>query len=87
MGTLLFTGVATAMLCFAIMTDHWEQVTWNDRKLDDIVVRKNVTQVKWVFEWLLDRQVGRIVYVNATVKRKDIVRKDTVNNSDSSGQE
>jgi glycine cleavage system H lipoate-binding protein len=87
MGTLLFTGVATAMLCVAIRTDHWEQVTWDDRKLDDIVVRKNGTQVKWVFEWLLDRQVGRIVYMNATDKRKDIDRKDTVTNIDSSGQE
>jgi hypothetical protein len=87
-GTLLFTTVATAMLCVAIMTDHWEQVTWDHRKLDDINVRqKNGTQVKWKLEWLLDRQVGKIVYLNEEGLRKVSNRKDTVTNSDSSGQE
>lgn len=87
MGTLLFTGVATAMLCVSIMTDHWEQVTWDRRKLDDIAVRqKNGTQVKWVLEWLLDGQVGWIVYTNGEGLRKVPDRKDTVTSSESSAQ-
>jgi hypothetical protein len=86
MGTLLFTGVATSMLCVAIMTDHWEQVTWDRRKLDDIAVRqKNGTQVKWVLEWLLDGQVCRIVYTNDEGLRKVPDRKDPVTSEDSSG--
>jgi hypothetical protein len=49
------------------MTDHWERVTWNRGKLDDIAARqKNTSQVKhqWLLQWLLDGQVGRIVYTN-----------------------
>jgi hypothetical protein len=88
MGTLLFTSVATAMLCFAIMTDHWEQVTWDRRKLDDIAVRqKNGTQAKWLLEWLLDGQVGRIVYTNDEGLRRVPDRKEPVTSSDSIGQE
>lgn len=88
MGTLLFTSVATAMLCVAIMTDHWEQVTWDRRKLDDIAVRqKNGTQMKWVLEWLLDGQVGRIVYTNDEGLRRVPDRKEPVTSSDSIGQE
>ncbi|GFG31706.1 hypothetical protein Cfor_04845 [Coptotermes formosanus] len=88
MGTLLFTSVATSMLCVAIMTDHWEQVTWDRRKLDGLAVRqKNGTQVKWVLEWLLDGQVGRIIYTNDEGLRKVPERKDPVTSEDSSGQE
>lgn len=87
MGTLLFTGVATAMLCVSIMTDHWEQVKWDRRKLDDIAVRqKNMTQRKWVLEWLLDEQVGWIVYTNDEGLRKVPDRKDTATSSESSAQ-
>ena len=86
-GTLLFTSVATAMLCVAIMTDHWEQVKWDRRKLDDIAVRqKNGTQVKWVLNWLLDGQVGWIVYTNVERLEKLPDRKDTVTSSDSNEQ-
>jgi hypothetical protein len=70
------------------MTDHWEQVTWDRRKLDGLAVRqKNGTQVKWVLEWLLDGQVGRIIYTNDEGLRKVPERKDPVTSEDSSGQE
>ncbi|KAJ9582680.1 hypothetical protein L9F63_022973, partial [Diploptera punctata] len=69
-GTLLLTGVATAMLCGAIMTDHWEHVTWDRGKLKEI---RNMTQAKqqWVLEWLLDGKVGRIVYAHSTRIEQD----------------
>ncbi|KAG8257908.1 hypothetical protein J6590_039446 [Homalodisca vitripennis] len=43
LGTLLLTSCATAMLCAAIMTDHWEYVTWNQTKVVEIAqtVRRN----------------------------------------------
>jgi hypothetical protein len=80
-GTLVFTSAATAMLCGAIMTDHWEQVNWDRGKLEDIAVRqKNATQVRWLLEWLLDGQVGRIVYTNEEGLRKIPIRKKPVKN-------
>lgn len=88
MGTLLFSSVATAMLCGAIMTDHWEHVMWDRGKLDDIAVRqKNATRVKWMLEWLLDGQVGRIVYTNEDGLRKTPNRKDTTDGSVTTGSE
>lgn len=76
MGTLVLTSVATAMLCGAIMTDHWEHVTWDRSKLDDIAARqKNASHVRWVLEWILDGQVGRIVYTNEEGLRKIPSRK------------
>jgi len=69
------------------MTDHWEQVKWDRRKLDDIAVRqKNGTQVKWVLEWLLDGQVGWVVYTNNEGLRKAPDRKDVMTSSESSAQ-
>lgn len=85
LGTLLLTSVATAMLCGAIMTDHWEHVTWNSGKLKDIAMKqKNATQVRWVLEWLLDGQVGRIVYTNEEGLRKIPSRTKPVKNVDTS---
>ncbi|XP_021937029.1 uncharacterized protein LOC110838282 [Zootermopsis nevadensis] len=79
MGTLVLTSVATAMLCGAIMTDHWEHVTWDRSKLDDIAARqKNASHVRWVLEWILDGQVGRIVYTNEEGLRKVPSRKKPV---------
>lgn len=42
------------MLCAAIMTDHWEEVTWDMDKLDSLA---NGT-VR--LQWLLDRIVARV---------------------------
>ena len=76
------------MLCVSIMTDHWEHVKWDHRKLDDIAVKqKNGTQVKWLLEWLLDGQVGWIVYTNSEGLRKVPDRKDAVTSSESSAQD
>jgi hypothetical protein len=67
------------------MTDHWEHVTWDRGKLEDIAKRqKNATQVRWVLEWLLDGQVGRIVYTNEEGLRKVPSRKKPVKNVDTS---
>lgn len=88
MGTLLFSSVATAMLCGAIMTDHWEHVMWDRGKLDDIAVRqKNTTKVKWMLEWLLDGQVGRIVYTNEDGLRKHPKTKEGTDGGMTTGSE
>ncbi|XP_030751937.1 uncharacterized protein LOC115879312 isoform X2 [Sitophilus oryzae] len=54
LGTLVLTTCATGMLCAAIMTDHWEEVTWDMDKLETLAngsVR---------LQWLLDRTVARV---------------------------
>lgn len=42
------------MLCGAIMTDHWEEVTWNKNNLE--VFANNTVRI----QWLLDKSVARI---------------------------
>jgi hypothetical protein len=44
------------MLCAAIMTDHWEHVTWDRTNLDRI---SNDTSTQ--LEWFLDGRVARII--------------------------
>lgn len=46
--TLLMTSSATAMLCAAIMTDHWEHVSWNKTALERLT---NYTgqNLSWIF--------------------------------------
>lgn len=46
--TLLMTSSATAMLCAAIMTDHWEHVSWNRTVLERLT---NFTgqNLSWIF--------------------------------------
>ncbi|XP_033164131.1 uncharacterized protein LOC117143518 [Drosophila mauritiana] len=53
--TLLMTTSATAMLCAAIMTDHWEHVTWDRNSLDRYSNRSGLH-----LEWLLDDQVAML---------------------------
>ncbi|EDV92895.1 AF4/FMR2 family member lilli [Drosophila grimshawi] len=53
--TLLMTTSATAMLCAAIMTDHWEHVTWDRNSLDRYSNRSGLH-----LEWLLDEQVAML---------------------------
>lgn len=59
--TLLVTSTATAMLCAAIMTDHWEYITWDRGKLE--VIAKQISNSTsnsrhhYPLEWLLDGQV------------------------------
>ncbi|KAM7360355.1 uncharacterized protein ACRADG_004976 isoform 2-T5 [Cochliomyia hominivorax] len=47
--TLLMTTSATAMLCAAIMTDHWEHVKWDRVSLDRYSNRSNL-QLEWIME-------------------------------------
>ncbi|XP_046803883.1 probable serine/threonine-protein kinase cdc7, partial [Lucilia cuprina] len=47
--TLLMTTSATAMLCAAIMTDHWEHVKWDRISLDRYSNRSNL-QLEWIME-------------------------------------
>jgi hypothetical protein len=69
------------------MTDHWEHVTWDRGKLNDLAVRQrnSSTKVKWVMEWLLDGQVGRIVYTNDDGVRKVGDRKESADGSATTG--
>ncbi|VEN43019.1 unnamed protein product [Callosobruchus maculatus] len=54
LGTLVLTTCATGMLCAAIMTDHWEEVTWDKQKLE--LQANNSVRL----QWLLDKSVARI---------------------------
>ncbi|XP_060521712.1 uncharacterized protein LOC132699168 isoform X2 [Cylas formicarius] len=54
LGTLVLTTCATGMLCAAIMTDHWEEVTWDVERLDAFA---NGT-VR--LQWLLDKKVVKV---------------------------
>ncbi|XP_018333418.1 uncharacterized protein LOC108742628 isoform X2 [Agrilus planipennis] len=54
LGTLVLTICATGMLCASIMTDHWEEVTWSQDKLE------NFTNVSLKLQWLLERKVAKI---------------------------
>ncbi|KAF5302083.1 hypothetical protein FQR65_LT08633 [Abscondita terminalis] len=54
LGTLVLTTCATAMLCGSIMTDHWEEVTWNKDDLD------SMTNHTINIRWLLDGNVAKI---------------------------
>jgi hypothetical protein len=61
---------------------------WDRGKLDDIAVRqKNASKVKWMLEWLLDGQVGRIVYTNEDGLRKVPNRKESMGGSVTTGFE
>lgn len=55
LGTLVLTTCATGMLCAAIMTDHWEEVTW-DRQQLQLLSNVNISM-----QWLLDRTVTKII--------------------------
>lgn len=54
--TLLMTTSATAMLCAAIMTDHWEHVTWDRTSLDKLANESSTHNL----HWLLDGRVARL---------------------------
>ncbi|XP_055852101.1 uncharacterized protein LOC129916270, partial [Episyrphus balteatus] len=51
--TLLMTTSATAMLCAAIMTDHWEHVRWDRERLDRLSNHTGLT-----LDWVLDEKVA-----------------------------
>ncbi|XP_073824562.1 uncharacterized protein isoform X2 [Musca autumnalis] len=53
--TLLMTTSATAMLCAAIMTDHWEHVKWDRASLERYSNRSNLQ-----LEWIMDDTVAML---------------------------
>lgn len=58
--TLLVTTGTTALLCGAIMSDHWEQVTW-----DKTILEKLTHNATNSLQWQLD---GRVAAVNVNRK-------------------
>ncbi|XP_055540957.1 uncharacterized protein LOC129727291 isoform X1 [Wyeomyia smithii] len=52
--TLLMTSSATAMLCAAIMTDHWEHVSWNRDQLERLSNKSSID-----LEWYLDGRAAK----------------------------
>lgn len=54
LGTLVLTTCATGMLCAAIMTDHWEEVTW-DKQLIPTLSNSTIS-----IQWLLDGTVTKV---------------------------
>jgi hypothetical protein len=60
--TLLMTTTATSMLCAAIMTDHWENVTWDKEALVKIVNQSESAKVTNQLEFLLDGKVARLPF-------------------------
>lgn len=60
--TLLMTTTATSMLCAAIMTDHWENVTWDKTALTKIVNQSESSKVTNKLEFLLDGKVARLPF-------------------------
>ncbi|XP_017772263.1 PREDICTED: uncharacterized protein LOC108559469 [Nicrophorus vespilloides] len=48
LGTLVMTTCATGMLCAAIMTDHWEEVTWDRRALQ--TMSNTSLDIQWLFD-------------------------------------
>ncbi|XP_022120240.2 uncharacterized protein LOC110996734 [Pieris rapae] len=62
LATLLLTSCSTAMLCAAIMTEHWEHVSWERSALTALANASNTA-----LQWLLDEKV---VKVEDTSKKK-----------------
>lgn len=55
--TLLTTLSATGLLCFAVMTDHWEIIRW-DRNLLDHLTSNTTNEL----DWHLDEKVARLSF-------------------------
>ncbi|XP_026729292.1 uncharacterized protein LOC113494953 [Trichoplusia ni] len=55
LATLLLTSCSTAMLCAAIMTEHWEHVVWDHAALAALANASNTA-----LQWLLDEKVAKI---------------------------
>lgn len=55
--TLLMTTAATAMLCAAIMTDHWEDIVWDGDALERSI---NHSHPSKQLQFFFDRKVAKI---------------------------
>ncbi|RZF34605.1 hypothetical protein LSTR_LSTR008630 [Laodelphax striatellus] len=73
LGTLGLTSCATAMLWAAIMTDHWEYVTWNHTKVEEIArtTQRNLSHHRIVIvDSYLDRCVTRVAVRDLRLGRR-----------------
>lgn len=68
--TLLMTTTATAMLCAAIMTDHWENIIWDKEALMKIVNKSDSSKVTKL-EFLLDGKVARLPSKGESISLKN----------------
>ncbi|KPI93080.1 PREDICTED: uncharacterized protein LOC106118897 [Papilio xuthus] len=59
LATLLLTSCSTAMLCAAMMTEHWEHVAWERAALAALANTSNT-----VLHWLLDDKVAKVEGAN-----------------------
>lgn len=66
--TLLLTISATAMMCVAVLTDHWETITW-DR---DFLI-KLTNNTPHVLHWHLNERVARLPISREYFIGRDIV--------------
>ncbi|XP_045772222.1 uncharacterized protein LOC123872120 isoform X3 [Maniola jurtina] len=60
LATLLLTSCSTAMLCAAIMTEHWEHVSWERAALAALANASNMA-----LNWMLDEKVVKIEDTNS----------------------
>jgi hypothetical protein len=60
--TLIMTTSATSMLCAAFLTDHWENLHWDQGELMKIVNESESTQFGNKIEFLLDGKVARLPF-------------------------
>ncbi|XP_071518562.1 uncharacterized protein [Panulirus ornatus] len=56
--TLLVTGAATVILCTAILTNHWEVITFDKDAVEAITAKHNTTHN---LTWLWNGKVGKVV--------------------------
>nr|XP_019526757.1 uncharacterized protein LOC109398800 isoform X2 [Aedes albopictus]XP_029718786.1 uncharacterized protein LOC115261372 isoform X2 [Aedes albopictus] len=69
--TLLMTSSATAMLCAAIMTDHWEHVSWNREHLDRLTNKSSIE-----LQWYLDGRAAKFSVSEMHRKSVDAMSKE-----------
>lgn len=69
--TLLMTSSATAMLCAAIMTDHWEHVSWNRDHLERLANKSSIE-----LQWYLDGRAAKFSVSEMHRKSGDARSKD-----------
>ncbi|XP_064097490.1 uncharacterized protein LOC135208845 [Macrobrachium nipponense] len=71
--TLLVTAAATVILCTAILTNHWELISFDREAVEAIAAKFNDTHT---LEWLWDGKVGK-VSIEWRVRRQDAEFLDT----------
>lgn len=47
--TLMMTLSATAMLCAAVMTDHWENIRWDRNVIEAKINNTSIDKLHWYF--------------------------------------